>query len=74
MVFYSNYTNTPHPDLDLIYNLEGIHDARNDEKMHSFKLLGMYLDEHLTVSVPDHDGGRPMEVNACILITHMVYL
>ncbi len=23
-------------------------------------------------SVPDHDGGRPMEVNACILITHMV--
>ncbi len=25
-------------------------------------------------SVPDHDGGRPMEVNACILITHMVYL
>jgi hypothetical protein len=26
------------------------------------------------VFVPDHDGGRPMEVNACILITHMVYL
>ncbi len=26
------------------------------------------------LSVPDHDGGRPMEVNACILITHMVYL
>ncbi len=25
-------------------------------------------------SVPDHDGGRPTEVNACILITHMVYL
>jgi hypothetical protein len=24
--------------------------------------------------VPDHDGGRPTEVNACILITHMVYL
>jgi hypothetical protein len=24
--------------------------------------------------VPDHDGGRPMEVNACILTTHMVYL
>ncbi len=23
--------------------------------------------------VPDHDGGRPTEVNACILITHMVY-
>jgi hypothetical protein len=26
------------------------------------------------ISVPDHDGGRPIEVNACILITHMVYL
>jgi hypothetical protein len=26
------------------------------------------------IGVPDHDGGRPMEVNACILITHMVYL
>jgi hypothetical protein len=27
-----------------------------------------------TPSVPDHDGGRPMEAKACILITHMVYL
>jgi hypothetical protein len=26
------------------------------------------------IGVPDHDGGWPMEVNACILITHMVYL
>jgi translation initiation factor 2B subunit (eIF-2B alpha/beta/delta family) len=26
------------------------------------------------LTVPNHDGGRPMEVNACILITHMVYL
>ncbi len=26
------------------------------------------------LSVPDHDRGRPIEVNACILITHMVYL
>jgi hypothetical protein len=26
------------------------------------------------VVVPDHNGGRPMEVNACILITHRVYL
>jgi hypothetical protein len=24
--------------------------------------------------VPDQDGGQPMEVNACILITHIVYL
>jgi hypothetical protein len=28
--------------------------------------------EYLTV--PDHNGGRPIEVNACILIIHMVYL
>jgi hypothetical protein len=28
----------------------------------------------LLFAVPDHDGGRPMEVNACILTTHMVYL
>jgi hypothetical protein len=33
--------------------------------------LGPALEE---VTVPDHDGGWPMEVNACILITHMVYL
>jgi hypothetical protein len=26
------------------------------------------------VPVSDHDWGRPMEVNACILTTHMVYL
>jgi hypothetical protein len=26
------------------------------------------------INVPDHEGGRPIEVNACILITHMVYL
>ncbi len=26
------------------------------------------------LSVPDHNEGRPIEVNACILITHMVYL
>jgi hypothetical protein len=28
----------------------------------------------LDISVPDHDGGRPKQTNACILITHMVYL
>jgi hypothetical protein len=27
-----------------------------------------------TIPVHDHDGGRPIEVNECILITHMVYL
>ncbi len=37
---------------------------------------GLILSSFLTLefTVPDHDGGRPMEVNACILITHMVYL
>jgi hypothetical protein len=50
VVFDSYYTNTPYTDPNLIYNLERIHDARNDEKMRSFKLFGMYLDEHLSVS------------------------
>jgi hypothetical protein len=26
------------------------------------------------VSVPDHDGGRPKQINAWFLYTHMVYL
>ncbi len=26
------------------------------------------------VPVPDHDGGRPKEINAWFLYTHMVYL
>ncbi len=33
-----------------------------------------FTDVLADVNVRDHDGGRPMEVNACILITHMVYL
>ncbi len=32
----------------------------------------MKIDEDLTV--PDHDGGRPKEINAWFLYTHMVYL
>ncbi len=34
----------------------------------------MYVVMEMFICVPDHDGGRPIEVNACILITHMVYL
>ncbi len=26
------------------------------------------------ISVPDHDGGRPEEVNSCVLNSYMVYL
>jgi hypothetical protein len=32
------------------------------------------IETFLIPHVPDHDGGRPMEVNACILIIHMVYI
>jgi hypothetical protein len=27
-----------------------------------------------TLIVPDHDGGRPKQINAWFLYTHMVYL
>jgi hypothetical protein len=37
-------------------------------------MLTEYSGNNINPIVPDHDGGRPMEVNACILITHMVYL
>lgn len=40
----SNDTNTLHPEADFIHNLERIHDDHVDEKMRSFKLLGIYLD------------------------------
>jgi hypothetical protein len=36
--------------------------------------LRVYWQMSANGTVPDHDGGRPMEVNACILITHMFYL
>jgi hypothetical protein len=43
----------------------------------SARIVGSWAEIMSTVGdiiVPDHDGGRPTEVNACILITHMVYL
>jgi hypothetical protein len=30
--------------------------------------------QRLNVNVPDHDGGRPKQINAWFLYTHMVYL
>jgi hypothetical protein len=36
-------------------------------------LQGGFLNLNILI-VPDHDGGRPIEENACILITHWVYL
>jgi hypothetical protein len=32
------------------------------------------MKQNRIIPVPDHDRGRPMEVNACILTTHTVYL
>jgi hypothetical protein len=29
---------------------------------------------HSFIAVPDHDGGRPKQINAWFLYTHMVYL
>jgi hypothetical protein len=42
-------------------------------EVHDF-LMMMSVMTSMAMIVPDHDGGRPIEVNACILITHMVYL
>ncbi len=34
-----------------------------------------YLETLLgVIGVPDHDGGRPKQINAWFLYTHMVYL
>ncbi len=49
-----------------------VNKARKFEKKpmisYCFKLL------YVIVLVPDHDGGRPKEINAWFLYTHMVYL
>ncbi len=49
------------------------------EQMSFFKLAFLahvYLHGVLryTLPVPDHDGGRPEEVNSCVLNSYMVYL
>ncbi len=53
-------------------DIEWESNAENDKFYFLFR--GLTICTVLVWLVPDHDGGRPMEVNACILITHMVYL
>jgi hypothetical protein len=36
-------------------------------------IYGIYNDA-MYIHVPDHDGGRPKQINAWFLYTHMVYL
>jgi hypothetical protein len=50
IMFNSNDIDTPSPYPNLIHNLECIHDNHNDDKMQSFKLLGVFLDEHVTLN------------------------
>jgi hypothetical protein len=50
IVFDSNDTDAPIKDPNLIQNIECIHDKQRDPKLQSFKLLGVYLDEHLTLN------------------------
>jgi hypothetical protein len=48
VVFNSNEIDSQSPDPTKIYKLECIHDLNNDVKLRSFKLLGVFFDEHLT--------------------------
>ncbi len=50
IIFDSNDTDAPIKDPNLIQNIERIHDKHRDPKLQSFKLLGVYLDEHLTLN------------------------
>jgi hypothetical protein len=50
VIFNSNDPDTPLPDPSLIHTLERIHDNNDDIKLQSFKLLGIYLDEHLSLN------------------------
>jgi hypothetical protein len=50
VVFDSNEINANPPDPELIQKIERIYDKHNDPKMQSFKLLGVFLDEHLTMN------------------------
>jgi hypothetical protein len=50
VVFDSNEINANPPDPELIQKIERIHDRHSDPKMQSFKLLGVFLDEHLTLN------------------------
>jgi hypothetical protein len=50
ILFNSNDPNATPPDPNLICALERIHDNNPNEKLRSFKLLGVFLDEHLSLS------------------------
>jgi hypothetical protein len=50
VVFNSNDADNPNADPNLIQNVERIHDNHVDPKFQSFKLLGVYLDEHLSLN------------------------
>jgi hypothetical protein len=50
VVLNSNEIEAPFTDPSLINKLERIHDNHVVEKMRSFKLLGIFLDEHLSFS------------------------
>jgi hypothetical protein len=50
VVFNSNDMNTNPPNPALVQKLERIHNKHNDPKMQTFKLLGVFLDEHLTLN------------------------
>jgi hypothetical protein len=50
VVFNSNEPGVSHSDPSLINKLERIHDNHAVDKMRSFKLLGVFLDEHLSFS------------------------
>jgi hypothetical protein len=50
IVFNSNDMNVNPPNPALVQKLERIHNKHNDPKMQTFKLLGVFLDEHLTLN------------------------
>jgi hypothetical protein len=49
-VFNSNDINIDQQDPTLVQQIERIHNKHDDPKMQSFKLLGVYLDEYLTLN------------------------
>jgi hypothetical protein len=50
VVFNSNDIDSPIHDPALVQKIERIHNKHEDPKMQSFKLLGVYLDEFLTLN------------------------
>jgi hypothetical protein len=50
VVFNSNDVDVAIPDPALVQKIERKHNKHGDPKMQSFKLLGVYLDEYLTLN------------------------